>query len=46
MGGPITIRLPPAMDAEIERIRATRLDAPGKADVIRALIAEGLRVTQ
>lgn len=43
---PVSIRLPPAMDAEIERIRAGRLDAPDKADVIRALIAAGLKVTK
>jgi hypothetical protein len=44
MMAPITIRLPPAMTAEIEAIMAARMDAPDKATVIRELIAAGLSV--
>lgn len=39
---PITIRLPPAMNSEIESMMAARLDAPEKSDVVRELIAIGL----
>lgn len=39
---PVTIRLPPPMMRRIEKIMASRLDAPDKSTVIRELIAKAL----
>ena len=41
--GPITLRLPEPMMAEIDRLMGVRLDAPDKSAVIRELIAAGLQ---
>lgn len=40
---PVTIRLPKAMVARINAIRAKRLDQPDKSTVVRELLAEALK---
>jgi hypothetical protein len=39
---PIPVRFPPAMVEAINAIRAERMDAPDKGQVIRELVAEAL----
>jgi hypothetical protein len=43
---PIPVRFPPAMLDAINAIRAERMDAPDKGQVIRELVAEALAARQ
>lgn len=43
MSHALTIRFPEAMMTEIERLMATRMDAPDKGAIVRELVAEALQ---
>lgn len=43
MMAPIAVRFPEAMRAELERIQASRLDAPDLSAVVRELVAEAIK---
>lgn len=40
---PITVRFPPTMMREIEKIMSARMDTPDKGQVVRELIAHALQ---
>lgn len=43
---PMTIRFPRAMMDEIEALRAKRLDEPDKGQMVRELVAEGIKAVK